>query len=132
MTEQEKQAVETLTRSFTRMETLYKVKCTEIEAKEEEISDLKTENAELKKRLENAVELPCKVGDTVFVISGIGIIDWQVEKIILNKDGYMICCGRAGTDDCNSFLSTEYGIWWFTDRLDAEASLETLKKELYD
>lgn len=57
MTEQEKQAVETLTRSFTRMETLYKVKCTEIEAKEEEISDLKAENAALKKRLENAVEL---------------------------------------------------------------------------
>lgn len=58
LTEQEKQAVETLTRSFTRMETFYKVKCTEIEAKEEEISDLKAENAELKKRLENAVEFP--------------------------------------------------------------------------
>ena len=59
LTEQEKQAVETLTRSFTRMETLYKVKCTEIEAKEEEMSDLKAENAALQKRLENAVELPC-------------------------------------------------------------------------
>lgn len=58
LTEQEKQAVETLTRSFTRMETLYKVKCTEIEAKEEEISDLKAENAVLRERLEKAVELP--------------------------------------------------------------------------
>ena len=54
MTEQEKQAVETLTRSFTRMETLYKVKCMEVEAREEEISRLKAENAELKARLEKA------------------------------------------------------------------------------
>ena len=59
MTEQEKQAVETLTRSFTRMETLYKVKCMEVEAREEEISRLKTENASLKERLKNAIELPC-------------------------------------------------------------------------
>lgn len=58
MTEQEKQAVETLTRSFTRMETLYKVKCTEIEAKEEEISRMKSENAALRERLDKAVESP--------------------------------------------------------------------------
>lgn len=31
MTEQEKQEFETLIRSFTRMETLYKIKCTEVE-----------------------------------------------------------------------------------------------------
>lgn len=60
MTEQEKQAVETLTRSFTKMETLYKVKCTEVEAREEEISRLKSENAALRERLEKAVELPYK------------------------------------------------------------------------
>lgn len=51
MTEQEKQAVETLTRSFTRMETIYKVKCMEVEAREEEISRLKAENAELQATL---------------------------------------------------------------------------------
>lgn len=60
MTEQEKQAVETLTRSFTKMETLYKVKCTEVEAREGEISRLKSENAALRERLSKAVELPCK------------------------------------------------------------------------
>lgn len=58
MTEQEKQAVEKLTRSFTRMETLYKVKCTEIEAKEEEISRMKSENAALRERLAHSLELP--------------------------------------------------------------------------
>ena len=55
MTEQEKQAVETLTRSFTKMETLYKVKCTEVEAREGEISRLKSENAALRERLDKAV-----------------------------------------------------------------------------
>lgn len=79
LTEQEKQAVETLTRSFTRMETLYKVKCTEIEAKEEEISDLKAENAVLRERLEKAVELPyiekCKEYTKIVYKNELGDID---------------------------------------------------------
>lgn len=58
MTEQEKQAVETLTRSFTRMETLYNVKCTEVEVKEEEIFRLKAENAAMRERLSHSLELP--------------------------------------------------------------------------
>lgn len=58
MTEQEKQAVETLTRSFTKMETLYKIKCTEVETKENEIAQLKSENVALRERLAKAVELP--------------------------------------------------------------------------
>lgn len=52
MTKQEKQAVETLTR----METLYKIKCMEIEAREGQIERLKAENAALRKKIENAVE----------------------------------------------------------------------------
>lgn len=55
MTKQEKQVVETLSRSFTKMETLYKVKCTEVEAREGEISRLKSENAALRTRLDKAV-----------------------------------------------------------------------------
>ena len=42
MTEQEKQAVEELTRSFA-MEMFYKVKCTEVEARKEEIDRLESE-----------------------------------------------------------------------------------------
>lgn len=66
MTEQEKQAVETLTRSFTKMETLYKVKCTEVEAREGEISRLKSENAALKERLDKAIEPPCERDDIFY------------------------------------------------------------------
>ena len=68
MTEQEKQAVETLTRRFTRMETLYKVKCTEIEAKEEEISRMKSENAALRERLEKAITPEFKIYEDVYFI----------------------------------------------------------------
>ena len=59
MTEQEKQAVEELTRSFA-MEMFYKVKCTEVEARKEEIDRLESENAALRERLEKAVELTVK------------------------------------------------------------------------
>lgn len=70
MTEQEKQAVETLTRSFTKMETLYKIKCTEVETKENEIAHLKTENAALRERLEKSVELPAKVMIERTIVNG--------------------------------------------------------------
>lgn len=98
MTEQENQAVETLARSFTRMETLYKVKCTEIEAKEEEISDLKAENASLRARLENAVELPCvKMVKPKVRINRIGIVnvirEWAVVYIDRRGDFVVEHCG---------------------------------------
>ena len=66
MTEQEKQAVETLTRSFTKMETLYKVKCTEVEAKELEISRLKAENAAMRKQISEMLTPRCTLGDKLY------------------------------------------------------------------
>ena len=104
MTEQEKQAVETLTRSFTKMETLYKVKCTEVEAREEEISHLKSENAALRKQISEMVMPPCTIGDTLHLISfyfGDGYdetgnvvhrIDWQItETKVDEKNFYKMC-----------------------------------------
>ena len=88
MTEQEKQAVEELTRSFTRMETLYKVKCTEVEARKEEIERLKSENASLRERLEKTVELPVKIGDTVYFIPTYnGNPIWGVQKGVVQMVG---------------------------------------------
>ena len=78
MTEQEKQAVETLTRSFTRMETLYKVKCMEVEAREEEISRLKAENAELRARLE--IEDKIERGELVEVPKGAVVLTPEERK----------------------------------------------------
>ena len=104
MTEQEKQAVETLTRSFTKMETLYKVKCTEVEAREEEISHLKSENAALREQISKMIMPPCTLGDTLHVISfyfgdgydergkAVHKIGWQItETKVDEKNFYHMC-----------------------------------------
>lgn len=104
MTEQEKQAVETLTRSFTRMETLYKVKCMEVEAREEEISRLKAENAALREKIEKALELP------------------RIERLFNGKVGSY----KVVYQDKNNRITSEY----YSDekREAAEARLKELKE----
>lgn len=52
MTNEEKEAFDSLTQSFTKMETLYKIKRNELEIKENEIKRLETENADLRERLD--------------------------------------------------------------------------------
>ena len=140
MTEQEKQAVETLTRSFTGMETLYKVKCTEVEAREEEISRMKAENAALRERLEKAVELSCKIGDKVYmpwVYDGIsGIAEITVCSVTV-FDGEYIYDTDLESDDIDfkqeysygQFRDYDFGTKVFTTREAAEARLEELKGE---
>lgn len=86
MTEQEKQLIETLKRSFTRMEAFYKAKSTRIRVYEEKISQLEAENAALCERLKKAVELPCvKMVNPKVRINKIGIVnvirEWAVVYI---------------------------------------------------
>lgn len=57
MTDEEKTAFETLMRSFTRTETLYKLKRSEIATNKQKIARLTAKNAELRERLEKAVEV---------------------------------------------------------------------------
>lgn len=97
------------------METLYKVKCTEIEAKEEEISRMKSENAALRERLSRAVEFPCKVGDIIYIITfgynGKHVTpdnladcwSYGMEEVEVTEDNLFIMCshfkdGSAFTD----------------------------------
>ena len=54
ITNEEKQLIETLKRSFTRMEAFYKAKSTRIRVYEEKISQLEAESAVLRERLEKA------------------------------------------------------------------------------
>lgn len=77
---------------------------------------LEAENAELKARLEKSVELPCKVGDTVWITEIIGIKDHSnglpilgirqgtVEEIEFNRNneiwvraffGILYCCRKV-------------------------------------
>lgn len=51
--------------------------------------ELEAENAELRARLEKAVELPCKVGDTIYQTgtNGTRIFKSTVKNIIFETDG---------------------------------------------
>lgn len=53
------------------------------------IADLQAENAALKERLEKAVELPCKIGDTIYQTdtNGTRIFKSTVKNIIFETDG---------------------------------------------
>lgn len=95
--------------------------------KDDIVALLQAENDELKARLEKALELACKVGDTIYCIFGTTEIkSWEVEKITLCEDWYSITCGHTGADDYICLLSKEYDIWWFTDRVKAKARLAEL------
>ena len=90
------------------------------------------ENAALRKRLEKAVELPCKVGDKVYCIHRMSdpeMLEWQVNEIRITDHNYMLQLGRAGTKDYRSEASQFYGKWWFVTREAAEARLAELKGE---
>lgn len=53
------------------------------------IAHLEAENAELRTRLEKAVELPCKLGDTIYQTgtNGTRIFKSTVKNIIFETDG---------------------------------------------
>ena len=96
------------------------------------IERLKAENADLRKKLEKAVELPCKVGDEVYCIHGMSnpeMLEWQVNEIRITDHNYILQLGRAGTKDYRNEASQFYGKWWFTTREAALARLAELKGE---
>lgn len=96
------------------------------------IDHLEAENAALRSRLEEAVELPCKVGDKVYCIHGMSnpeMLEWQVNEIRITDHNYMLQLGRAGTKDYRNEASQFYGKWWFVTREAAEARLAELKGE---
>lgn len=77
------------------------------------IEKLQAENAELHARLDKAVELPCKVGDTIYEVSSAGIREWLVTSIELLDYGFKANCEGKNdfklhwhfvkTDCCNDF-----------------------------
>lgn len=99
-----------------------------------EIARLKAENAELKARLEKAVELPCKVGDTVWFFDYDNTLkEGKISMLQCKADGkwkmrisYELTtrCKPVFDDYCN-----EIGKNYFTDRTKAEQRLAELQKE---
>lgn len=100
-----------------------------------ELIKLKAENAELRARLDKAVELPCKVGDTVYYIQyfcNYKKCDSTTQQICFGckemiererrNEKYVICEKPFELKDL-----TEIGKKYFTDRAEAEARLKELQ-----
>lgn len=103
-----------------------------------EIERLKAENAALRERLSKAVELPCKIGDKVYmpwVYDGISGIAEITALSITIFDGEFICDTDLASDDINfkqeysygQFRDFDFGTKVFTTRKAAEARLAELK-----
>lgn len=95
----------------------------------EQYEQLKAENAELRARLDNAVELPCKVGDTVYCIRDLGLGDHRiteqtVSEIVFYYNNRMRIRTSFGLFDYEEWT---FNVGCFTDREAAEAHLKELK-----
>lgn len=97
------------------------------------IDHLEKENAALRERLSRAVELPVKVGDTVYLLSQTSccpkgeIVEAKIIDFIGWEDGYRFTA--KGEAEWFSFLRGDIGTWVFTTRDTAEARLAELKGE---
>lgn len=94
------------------------------------IEKLQAENAELRARLEKAVELPVKVGDTIYCIRNCGAGRYRVEEhtvieIVFEYDNQMRIKTSYGLFGCEKWT---FGLVCFADNAEAEA--EARLKEL--
>ena len=101
----------------------------------EEVIKLRAENAALKERLEKAVELPVKVGDTVWLVGYIHVsadahlqcVDAKITDIMMMKD--LVRYAAQEGDWCHEFTNDAIGEWVFMTREAAEARRAELKGE---
>lgn len=73
------------------------------ESKDDIIAKLQSENADLRERLDKAVELPCKIGDTVYKVHD------RCDGHNCPYNGYygQWRCHYEGKQRCEPFISTE-------------------------
>lgn len=96
--------------------------------------DLAKENAELKARLEKAVELPVKVGDTVWLVGYIHVsadahlqcVEAKIIDLMMMKD--LVRYGAQEGDWCHDFTNADIGRWVFMTREAAEAKIAEEEK----
>lgn len=100
--------------------------------KDKEIARLTAENDKLQKRLDNAVGLPCKIGDEVYEVHG----KCDGENCPYNGDYGQWRCSYGGKSNCNSFITVNkfcysdiprVGKTIFVTKKAAEARLAELK-----
>lgn len=117
---------------------------------EEKIEILEQENEKLKKRLEKAIELPCKIGDTIYYVNGIDkiipiaegiIIDIRMDFNKINSMNIDVDCGNRymhfnNDKDCLCGFTchlADINYKWFLTREKAEETLKQneIKKGVY-
>lgn len=93
---------------------------------------LKAENAALRARLEKTVELPCKVGDTIYSLDHFDLKIRENKVIAItfllsNSVNHLEVQAHNFRGAVASFESIDFGKDVFTDRSAAEARLAELK-----
>ena len=96
------------------------------------IQRLKAENAALRDRLEKTVELPCKVGDTIYSLDHFDLKIRENKVIAItfllsNSVNHLEVQAHNFRGAVASFESIDFGKDVFTDRSAAEARLAELK-----
>lgn len=95
---------------------------------------LEKENAALRERLEKAVELPVKVGDTVWLVGYIHVsadahlqcVEAKIIDLMMMKD--LVRYGAQEGDWCHDFTNADIGRWVFMTREAAEAKIAEEEK----
>ena len=101
------------------------------ETLEKENEQLKAENAALKERLEKAVELPCRIGDTLYGVYNDKVAEYIVIGMKVLADWTLEIYLRTQNKKQNIFstFSTSISVRYFKDREAAEAKLAELEGE---
>ena len=94
------------------------------------IERLKAENAELRERLGKTVELPCRIGDTLYGVYNDKVAEYIVIGLNVLADWTLEIYLKTQNKKQNRFstFSTSIGVRYFKDRDAAEARLEELKE----
>lgn len=77
------------------------------------------------------VELPCRIGDTVFIISRGDIINLTVNNISYSSYRRFLICKNEehfGYGTVTLDMDNEFGAKWYLNREEAEMSLELKEK----
>lgn len=95
-----------------------------------ELETLKKERDELRARLEKAVELPVKVGDTIYCIRNWGKGRYKVEEhtvieIVFEHNNQMRIKTSCGLFGCEKWT---FGLDCFADNAEAEARLKSCRE----
>ena len=98
------------------------------------IDYLEAENAELRERLEKAVELPCRVGDTIYSLDRIDLKIRENKVIAItfllsNSVNHLEVQAHNFRGAVASYESIDFGRYVFITREAAEARLAELKGE---